>query len=183
MKILIAYASKNGTARTCVERLTEQLRGMNVTVADLEKEAPDPEGYDTVVFGSSVYFGKLRPAAREYLEKHGETLTKKRLALFLCCGLTDEYEYYREKLFGQKLRDAAFLTLFFGGSLNPEGRSFIDRLLLRSMRSMLLEEAINNSEYEISLPGILPENIDKLATYLRQEAASQTHLIEKNKTL
>ena len=174
MKILIAYASKSGTARTCVERLTEQLRGMDVTVADLEKENPDPEGYDTVVFGSSVYFGKLRSAAQKYLERFGEALTKKRLALFLCCGLTEEYEYYREKLFGRKLRDAAFLSLFFGGSLNPDGRSFIDRLVLRSMRSMLLEEAIENSEYEISLPGILPENIDKLATYLRQEAADAT---------
>lgn len=173
MKILIAYASKNGTARTCVDRLTEQLRGMDITVADLEKEAPDPNGYDTVVFGSSVYFGKLRPAARQYLKEHEDALTRKRLALFLCCGLTEEYEYYREKLFGQALRDAAFQTLYFGGSLSSEGRSFTDRLFLRSMRSMLLEEALNNNQYEIELPGILPENIDKLATYLRKEAADK----------
>ena len=171
MRILIVYASKNGTARTCVERLTEQLRGMDVTVADLEKESPDPKDFDTVVFGSSVCFGKLRPAARQYLAEYGEALTRKRLALFLCCGLTEEYEYYREKLFDQDLRDAAFQTLYFGGSLSSEGRTFTDRIFLRSMRSMLLEEAISNNEYEISLPGILPENIDKLATYLRKVAA------------
>jgi hypothetical protein len=62
-------------------------------------------------------------------------------------------------------------TLFFGGSLSTEGRSFLDRLLLRSMRSQLMEEAIDNSEYILSLPGILPENVDKLATYLRKEAS------------
>lgn len=174
MKILIAYASKSGAARTCVERLTEQLNGMDVTVADLEHEQPSPESYDTVVFGSSVYFGKLRPAARLYLKEHKEALKSTRLCLFLCCGLTEEYEYYREKLFSQDLRDAALLTLYFGGSLNPDGRCFRDRLVLRSMRSMLLEEALDNSEYEISLPGILPENIDKLATYLRKEAADES---------
>lgn len=171
MKILIAYASKNGSARTCVERLTEQLRGMDVTVADLERETPDPRNYDTIVFGSSVYFGKLRPAGRQFLKTHTDVLAQKRLALFLCCGLTEEYEYYREKLFPRVLRDAAFQTLYFGGSLNGEGRSFRDRLILRSMRSMLLEEAIDNSEYILSLPGLLPENIDKLATYLRKESA------------
>lgn len=171
MKILIAYASKYGTVRTCVERLVPQLRGLDVTVADLEHETPNPEDYDTVIFGSSVYFGKLRPAARQFLTQYADVLAQKRLVLFLCCGLTEEYEYYREKLFPQKLRDAAFLTLFFGGSLSTEGRSLIDRLLLRSMRSRLMEEAIDNSEYILSLPGILPENVDKLATYLRKEAA------------
>ena len=45
------------------------------------------------------------------------------------------------------------------------------RLILRSMRSMPLEEAMSNNQYEIDLPGILPENIDKLATYLRKAAA------------
>ena len=172
MKILIAYASKNGTVRTCVERLTEQLRGMDVTVADLEKESPDPKDYDTVVFGSSVYFGKLRPAARLYLKEYGELLMQKRLALFLCCGLTEEYEHYRKKLYGKALCEAAFQTLYFGGSLSSDGRSFTDRIFLRSMRSMLLEEALNNNQYEIELPGILPENVDKLATYLRQEAVN-----------
>ena len=168
MKILIAYTSKYGTVRTCVLRLCEQLHGLDVTVADLEQETPDPQDFDTVVFGSSVYFGKLRPAARQFLKQYANVLAKKHLALFLCCGLTEEYEYYREKLFSQALRNAAFQTLYFGGSLNSEGRSFGDRLLLRAMRSKLMEEAIDNSEYIVSLPGILPENIDKLATCLRK---------------
>ena len=175
MKILIAYASKYGSARTCVTRLAEQLHGLDVTVTDLEHEAPDPQDFDTVVFGSSVYFGKLLPAARQFLKTHTDVLAGKRLALFLCCGLTEEYEYYREKLFPRVLRDAAFQTLYFGGSLNGEGRSLRDRLILRSMRAMLLEEAIDNSEYILSLPGLLPENIDKLATYLRAEAADARH--------
>ena len=168
MKILIAYASKYGTVRTCVTRLAEQLHGLDVTVADLERETPDPHDFDTVVFGSSVYLGRLRPAARGFLKQYADVLTQKHLALFLCCGLTEEYEYYREKFFSESLRNAAFLTLYFGGSLSYDGRSFWDRLLLRSMRSKLLEEAIDNSEYIVSLPGSLPENIDKLATTLRK---------------
>ena len=37
MKILIAYASKSGTARTAAELLAERLNGQEVTVWDLEK--------------------------------------------------------------------------------------------------------------------------------------------------
>ena len=63
MRILIAYASKYGTTKTCVERLANALKGKDVTVVSLEEEDVDPSAFDIVVFGSSVYFGKLRPAA------------------------------------------------------------------------------------------------------------------------
>lgn len=169
MKLLIAYAGKYKTTKECVRRLTEGLRGLDVTVANLEEAQPSPAEYDLIVFGSSVYFGKLRPAAREYLKTHEATLAQKKLALFLCCGLTEESEYYCEKLFPAALREKAFLTLYFGGSLSTEGLSFRDKLIVRSMRSSLFAEEMENGEYILSLPGILPENIDKLATYIRKE--------------
>ena len=172
MRILIAYASKNGTAGKCVDRLLEQLRGMEIDAINLEHASADPSSYDVVVFGSSVYFGKLRPAARSFLRSYGKILCQKPLALFLCCGLTEEYEYYLQKLFSQRLREAAFQTLYFGGSLSTEGLSFFDRFFVRSIRSSLYEANLDNGEYVApSLPGILRENVDKLATYLRKEVS------------
>jgi menaquinone-dependent protoporphyrinogen oxidase len=169
MRILIAYAGKNGTTAACVEHLAQGLSKRDVTVVDLAKETVDPSDFDMVVFGSSVYFGRLRPEARAFLKKYESVLCEQRLILFLCCGIEEEYDYYREKLFSQPLRDAAFLTLYFGGSLKTEGLPFFDKLMIRSMRSALFEAEMDNGEYNLSLPGILPENIDKLATYLRKE--------------
>ncbi|MBO5293995.1 MAG: flavodoxin domain-containing protein [Clostridia bacterium] len=180
MRILIAYASKNGTVEKCVARLCEQLRGMEIDAVNLEKGFADPSNYDMVVFGSSVYFGRLRRVARSFLKNHESVLLKKPLALFLCCGLTEESEYYLEKLFPQSLREAAFQILYFGGSLSTEGLSFLDRLLVRSIRSSLYEANLDNGDYIApSLPGILPENIDRLATYLRKEACRLNNQTQK----
>ncbi|MBR3894867.1 MAG: flavodoxin domain-containing protein [Clostridia bacterium] len=172
MKILIAYASKHGTAKICVERLVSNWRGLDVTAVDLEQQSVDPAEYDAVVFGSSVYFGKLRPAARRFLDTYETVLLQKTTVLFLCCGLTAEAEYYKKKLFPAALRESAFDVLFFGGSLSTRGLSFFEKIAVRSMRSALYEESIDNGDYSApSLPGILPENIDKLATEFRRHLA------------
>ena len=99
MKILIAYASKNGSTRDCVLRLAERMHHADVTLADLEKSTPSLDPYDVVVFGSSVRFGKLLPPATRFLKEHKHQLLQKKLALFLCCGYAHEYEYYLQKLF------------------------------------------------------------------------------------
>jgi len=166
MRILIAYAGKNGTTATCVERLAEKLQKREVTVVDLNRGTVEPSEFDLIVFGSSVYFGKLRPAAREFLKKNESVLCEKQLILFLCCGIEEEYDYYREKLFSQSLRDAAIQCVFFGGSLKREGASLLDRWILRAMRARLLEEGMDNGEYAANMPTILPENIDKLASQI-----------------
>ena len=170
MRILIAYSGKYQTARTCVERLVAALGGLDVTVADLEREAVDPSAFELVVFGASVYFGRFRPAARRFLQTHGETLASRPLALFLCCGLTEEHEHYLETLFPPALQAHAFQMLYFGGTLHTEGRSFLDRLAIRSMRSALFERSMDDGEYQLTLPTLLPENVDRMATYIRNEA-------------
>lgn len=167
MRILIAYASKYGTTKTCVDRLTNALHGKDVTVVSLEDNTVDPDAFDIVVFGSPVYFGKLRPGARRFLDTYQEVLCQKRLALFLCGGLEVEYEYYRDKFFSPALQAAAFDVMYLGGTLKTEGRSFLDKLLLRSMRSSLFEADMDNGEYTPTYPVILPENVDKLASHIR----------------
>ena len=169
MKILIAYSTKNGTVRTCVERLLSGLHNLEADAVDLDQTTPDVDQYDIVLVGASVYFGKLRPAARKFLEQNEVLLAKKSLGLFLCCGLAHDYEYYVEKCFPQSLREVAFQTLYFGGLLKVENCSLTDRILLHSMRSRILEEEFDDGEYTLTLPGILPESIDKMATYVRVE--------------
>lgn len=168
MKILIAYASKNGSTRECAERLKSALNGMDVTLVDLQRETPRAEEYDLCVVGGSVRFGRLLKPVRVFLKEQESILCERPLALFFCCGLAHEVEYYRDVLFSKELRRACFELIYFGGSLRTDGLSFRDKLLVRSLRSAIAESDIDDGEYTPSMPGILPENVEKLAANIRE---------------
>lgn len=167
MKILIAYASKTGTVTDCVQRLMKCLEGLNVTAVDLSEQTPNVADYDIVVTGASVRFGRLLKTERRFLAANKAVLAQKTLFLFLCCGIAHEYEYYRERLFPRELRDCAYQSLYFGGRLSLDGLTFPEKLVVRHLRTSLMESEIEDGEYTPSLPGILPENIERMATYIR----------------
>ena len=170
MKVLIAYSTKYGTTTTCVKRLEKALQGMEVHTVCLEREQPNVRDYDIVLLGGSIYFGRFRPALRQFLKEQQSLLLGKPLGLFWCCGRTEDHEYYGEKHFPKSLRDHAFAHIFFGGTLRIPKSSWIDRFLLHSMRSAILESEINDGEYTPTLPTILLESIDMMATYVREAA-------------
>ncbi len=169
MKILIAYASKRGTTEDCVHRLARALGGLDVTVVNLEKEMPNAAEFDLVITGSSVRFARLLPPMRRFLKEQKAVLIQKQLILFLVCGIAHEYEYYRDVLFPKDVRDSASYVVYFGGTLRLEGHGFWERRMLRAIRSQIMQSEIDDGEYTPSLPGILPENIDRTATYVREE--------------
>lgn len=167
-KVLIAYASVNGTARDCASRLAEQLTGPEVTLCDLEKTVPDPKAFDLIVVGSCIRFGKLRPAAKKFMNACAAVCQIKPVGLFLCCGLSHNFDDYCERLIPEDLRRYAFLISNFGGVLDPKGKSFWDRFWLRAARSSIVESEMENGEFTPTLPGILPENIGQMAVHARK---------------
>ena len=70
MKILVAYAGKSGSCRSMCELLASQLPNHTVVLSDLIAEPISPRGFDYVVLGGAVRFGKLHRAARAYLAAH-----------------------------------------------------------------------------------------------------------------
>lgn len=172
MKILIAYAGRHGTTKECVEKMLTFFEGREITVADLSKETPDASQFDVCIVGASVRFGRLQKEAREFLKKQEEVLCQRHLGLFFCCGLPHESEYYRDVLFSKKLKQHAFELLYFGGSLRQDGLSWWERHLIRSIRSAIVESEFEDGEYTPSLPGILPENIERMAMRVRREFLS-----------
>lgn len=169
MRILIAYTSRHGTTKHCAEHLQLLLHGLDVTLCDLNIQVPNPKDFDLIIAGSSVRFGKLPTAYRNFLQKNESILLQKPLGLFLCCGLAHEYEYYEETLLPKALRASAFQTLYFGGTLQTDGLHLWEKLMIRSMRASIMESEIADGEYTPSLPGILPETIERMATYIRRE--------------
>lgn len=170
-RILIAYATETGTARECAQKLAESLRGTDVTLADLRDGFPDPAEYDLSVIGSSIRFGKLCRPMRAYLKAYGEALCKVPHAVFLCCAIGHAFEEYCEREFPPSLLRSAVAVMTFGGVLKKEQNNLRDRIIVRMMRSKIAESEFEDGEYTPVLPGILPENIGKMATYLREEIA------------
>lgn len=169
MKILIAYASATGTTEDCAQQLARELEALSPTVVSLTREIPDTRPYDLVLFGSCIRFGKLHPAARRFLTAERGNLTSRSLGIFLCCAFSQDFDGYYEKNIPAALRERTFAHLNFGGSLRSDRQGFFDRLLVRAMRSYLVESDIEDGEYSPTLPSPLPENVGVMATYVREE--------------
>ena len=169
MKILIAYASKNGSTALCVERLVNGLDGLDVTVANLAEQAPNAAEFDMVIVGAGVHHHRFPAPVTRFLREQKDILLSKKLGLFLLCGIAEEQVYYMEKLFDDELREHAFELSFFGGSLRYDGLSFWDKLVVWHLRSLIVESDMSEGEYIASMPGLMPENVDRMATVARKE--------------
>ena len=164
MKILVAYAGKSGGSREMCLLLASLLQNHEVTISDLTEASVVPYGFDYVVLGGAVRFGKLHRAARTYIKEHGSALETIPHTLFLCCAFADQFENYAEMLFPAALLESAEEIVYFGGELNPAKQRGFDKIIVRMMRS-----AIRDSEDdEAMLPGLLPEHVRMLADRLRQ---------------
>ena len=166
---MLAYASKNGSTASCAQRLAKGLNGLDVTLADLAQAQPNPSEFDMVIVGAAVHHHRFPAPVARFLKEEKDVLLTKKLGLFLLCGIAEEQVYYMEKLFPTELREQAFEVSFFGGSLRYDGLKFWDKLVVWHLRSLIVESDMSEGEYIASMPGLLPENVDRMASLARKE--------------
>ncbi|MBE6576539.1 MAG: hypothetical protein E7653_00190 [Ruminococcaceae bacterium] len=168
MKVLIVYSTKGGVSRECALMIGEQLSGsMQVDIFDVKKGAPSPDGYDVAVIGGSIRMARLNKSMRKYLKEHADALNKINTALFLCCGITEDFDDYVKMNFPKNIIPTLGIH-FFGGELKPEKLKGLDKLIVKSMRSTIKYEDFEAPDPNRSpLPEILPENINRLADSIR----------------
>lgn len=91
MKVLIATASKHGSAAEIGERLAAAVRNavpaaevVAVDIGDIGKLAQyaDVDSYAAVVLGSAVYYGHWLDTATHFAERHAEELRRRPVWLF-----------------------------------------------------------------------------------------------------
>ena len=71
MKILIAYASKNGVAKKCAEMLADFLPNTAESdIVDLTQNTPALDGYDAVVVGGSVRGAKFNKKIKAFFKNN-----------------------------------------------------------------------------------------------------------------
>ena len=177
--VLIAYASTNGMTRECAERLAREMGGIRAVLCDLKKETPDCADYDVIVVGSPVRRGKLLAPVKAFLNAIAPG-GEQPIGVFLCCGFADRFGEYRDRLIPKEILDRAFLVADFGGSLNPAGKPFWDKLWLFFARSSVVESEIDDGEYTPVLPGMIPESIGQMASFAKAELIRVAEKNSKN---
>jgi menaquinone-dependent protoporphyrinogen oxidase len=89
IKALIVYGTRYGAAASTSEDIAETLskEGLNVKVVNLKKEkVKDISEYELVIVGSGIQINKWTGEPEGFLKKFQKELTKKKVALFVCCG-------------------------------------------------------------------------------------------------
>lgn len=165
MRILIAYASKTGSAREMATLLAENLPNQEVTLCDLGTTQPDPAAFDYVVLGGSIRMNRAHKALRAYLSQYGKELVSIPHTLFLCCAFADQLDHYFGVAFDRALLDSAEERVYFGGDMSLSRQRGFDKFMTRLLRNAILE----GEEDGLCLPNLLPEHVRLLADSLRKK--------------
>lgn len=169
MKILIAYYSKSGTARTCAELLGRELSNHKAELADLSLSFPDPAEFDAIVVGSSVRMGKLGKPFIKFVSESGNVLASKPHGFFVCGADSDSYSDYIRKAVDESLVDSAFEISYFGGELRPEKHKGLEKIMVKIMRDSYTDSSdTNDSESASALPTISEPTIAQFADKLKK---------------
>lgn len=162
MKIAVIYATRTGTARECAERLGRCLKRHEVSLFELGKDKLPPlGGFDTVVLGGAVRFGRADKRLRRFLKEREGELKTARVGYFICCAFADLAEEYINGTFGKELLGRAVFAESFGGELKPaRQKNIFAKLAVRAMINDIEENGDSDDESEArTMPGIIPEAI------------------------
>ncbi len=128
MNTLIVYGTRKGCTRLCAEKLQQLIHHCEIVdVRDLK--SPQWDSYDSLIFGSSIWAGKVHRKIGTLLREHHAQVSEKRIGLFLCSGDSDPN--YFSANYPQELLDRATIISSFGGKLDIQDYSPIMRWILR----------------------------------------------------
>ncbi len=143
MASLIAFASKHGMTREYAQLMAEAL-GKDTKLIDLSKgesKGIDVSSYDTVVLGSSVYAGMVRPALKAFIKTRGSELKAKKLGLFLC-GLASgpEGNPALEAAYPESLRSVAKAQAYLPGRIDLASLGGFERFIMNMVQKSQAKE-------------------------------------------
>jgi menaquinone-dependent protoporphyrinogen oxidase len=137
MKVLVVVASHHRGTHEIGARMAATLRaaGIRTDVVDAKLD-PDPAGYDGVILGSGVYFGRWLPPARQYVRKHATALGELRLWTF-SSGPMDETGHVGtvEPLPSGLIDVAPIEHRTFGGRIVASELNAVERIVTKAVHA------------------------------------------------
>lgn len=144
-RILLAYSTTDGhTPRIC-ERIKQVMtgRGQQVTVLPLaQADTQDLSGFDQIVIGASIRYGKHQPQVAQFIERHQKLLDSKPSAFFSVNIVARKPEKNRPETnpylikFLRQITWKPRLCAVFAGKLNYPSYRFFDRQMIRFIMLM-----------------------------------------------
>ena len=138
-KVLVVYASKNGSTVGIAEAIAEEIgaAGFEVDLVSAGR-AREVEGYDGVVLGSAIYSSRWRSEAVRFLKRNRGALAARPLWLFQSGPLDPSAESRGQALppqvssLANAIGTRGYVT--FGGKLDEQASGFIARSMVRNGR-------------------------------------------------
>ena len=140
MRVLLLYSTVDGHTREISERIAQTLNGMDCDVQMVSFDAgpvPAPVGFDRIVIGASIRYGRHRDNVVEYINDHARQLGATPAAFF-SVNLVARKPNRREvsnnpyvKRFLRLIRWQPDEVAVFAGKLDYPRYGFWDRLMIR----------------------------------------------------
>lgn len=165
MKVLIIYSTVTGTALEAAELLKGKLTASSVELCNIEETTPTLDGFDTVVVGGAIRFGRFSKKLRRFISENSRELAAKRTGYFVCCAFSDRVDDYFEDALTDEIRRNSIFLSYFGGTLKVERqKNIFVKLLVRSMRNEISEYGESDDESMTRIiPELLPSEINRAA--------------------
>ncbi len=138
MKTLVLYDGRHGFTERCLGLLArESSADLDLWPIRHRRGVPAWEGYQGVVFGGPVYFGRWSPPLTKFLKKHAARITGLPLASFVVSlsPRAAALNYYRRDL-PPAYTDRAALVACFGGGIEWKKLAWWERWLLKAVRGV-----------------------------------------------
>ena len=107
--------------------------------------------------------GRLNKKLKQYIREHTEKLSSMPCAVFICCGISKDFDDYKTMQLPKDLH-CSLGVAHFGGHLKPDRLKGMDRLIVKVMReSILSQDPDITGDDRNELPELLPDTIYSLA--------------------
>jgi menaquinone-dependent protoporphyrinogen oxidase len=111
--VVIIYGSRYGSTAQTAAWIAEGMAGKAEIVS--AKDAGDLSGYEKVILGSGIYGAMLHADMIAFLEKRGEEVRSKLLALYVVCGTPPDQAGGYLDMFAAKCAAKPLLLRAFNG--------------------------------------------------------------------
>jgi len=133
-RVLVAYASKRGSARQAAEWIAEEL-GDRCDLVDLKQNPRvDLQPYDVIVLGTGIVAGNAYGPVKKFIEKRRDELADKNICLFIThLAEGEEIEQDFRSAFSEEFLARSRIRAGLGGRLKMGQLNFFLRLIMKKI--------------------------------------------------